>query len=50
MEGKHIGRPRDERRLRRIRKMFDDEVSAVEIARRLKCARSNVYAALSKTA
>lgn len=49
--GTHIGRPRDERRLRRIRKMFDDDgMKATEIAAKLKCTRSNVYASLAKTA
>lgn len=47
--GKHIGRPRDTKRLSKIRKMFDSGVPAVEIARRLRCTRSNIYAALSKT-
>lgn len=47
--GKSIGRPRDDKRLKQIRKMFDDGVKATAIAHKLRCTRSNVYAALDKT-
>lgn len=48
--GKHIGRPRDEKRLTEIRRLFDKGMKAVQIADKLKCTRANIYSALKKTA
>jgi len=47
--GKNIGRPRDDKRLNQIRKLYDKGMKATDIARKLDCTRSNVYAALKKT-
>jgi DNA invertase Pin-like site-specific DNA recombinase len=47
--GKHCGRPRDDKKLKQIRRMFESGVKATVIATKLKCTRSNVYCALSKT-
>ena len=47
--GKHIGRPRDDTKLKRIRKLFDGGMTAVAIASKLRCTRSNVYNSLAKT-
>ncbi len=48
--GKHDGRPRNEKRLQRIRKMRDDGMTANAIAKRLECFRQTVCQALVKTA
>jgi len=47
--GKHVGRPRDQAKLRQIRTLYDEGMPAQKIAGKLKCSRSNVYAALEKT-
>ncbi len=47
---KHIGRPRDSKRLEKIRKMRDEGVTVIKIAEKLNCSRQNVYSALAKTA
>ncbi|HPF41572.1 MAG TPA: recombinase family protein [Phycisphaerae bacterium] len=47
--GKHVGRPRNDKKLNRIRKMFDSGMKATEIADKLGCSRANVYTALKKT-
>jgi Mor family transcriptional regulator len=48
--GTHIGRPRDDDRLKKIWKMKDEGKSVVQIAKRYKCSRQNIYNALQKTA
>ncbi len=48
--GKHCGRPRNDKRLQQIRKLFDEGMPAVKIGQKLQCSRSNVYAALKRTA
>ena len=48
--GKHVGRPCNEQRQQRIRKMRDDGLTVIEVADRLKCSRQAVYQALAKTA
>lgn len=47
--GKPIGRPRNDKRLLKIRKWRDKGLSAVEISSRLGCSRANVYALLQRT-
>ena len=47
--GKHIGRPRDTKRLTEIRRLFAKGMKAVQIADKLGCSRANIYAALTKT-
>jgi DNA invertase Pin-like site-specific DNA recombinase len=47
--GKHCGRPRNDKRLTQIRTMFDSGMTAIAIAEKLGCTRSNVYFALDKT-
>jgi DNA invertase Pin-like site-specific DNA recombinase len=48
--GKRIGRPRNEKRLSKIRTMRDKGATVIQIAEKLGCSRANVYAALAKTA
>ena len=48
--GKHIGRPRDTKRLTEIRRLFSKGMKATAIASKFNCSRANVYAALKKTA
>lgn len=48
--GKHVGRPRNEKRLQRIRKMRDGGLTVNEIAAKLDVSRQAVYQALAKTA
>ena len=47
--GKHVGRPRNEKRLQPIRKMRDGGMTVNEVADRLNCSRQAVYQALAKT-
>lgn len=47
--GKQIGRPRDDKRLNQIRRLYDKGMKATDIARKLDCSRANIYAALKKT-
>lgn len=47
--GKHCGRPRNVKKLARIRFLYDDGMSAQEIAAKMKCSRANIYFALEKT-
>jgi len=47
--GKHVGRPRNEKRLNQIRKMRDDGMSVTGIADKLDVSRQAVYQALAKT-
>ncbi len=48
-EGKTVGRPRDEAKLREIRKLFDGGTPVAQIAKQMQCTRQNVYLALAKT-
>lgn len=47
--GGYWGRPRNDKRLNQIRKLFDDGVTAIDIAQRLGCSRANIYNSLAKT-
>lgn len=47
--GKHVRRPRNEKRLQRIRNMRDDGMTVNNIAARLECSRQAIYQALGKT-
>jgi len=47
--GKHVGRPRNEKRLTQIRKMRDDGMTVNAIADKLDVSRQAVYQALAKT-
>ena len=47
--GKHVGRPRNDKRLRAIRKMRDDGMSVKAIASNLNLTRQAAYQALAKT-
>lgn len=49
-KGLRLGRPRNEKRLSEIRKMYNDGIGGTEIARRLGCSRANIYSCLAKTA
>lgn len=46
---KEIGRPRNNERLKQIRKLHDSGMKVSDIADKLKCSRQNVYLALSRT-
>lgn len=46
---KRVGRPRNERKLARVKMLRASGLSVVEISERLKCSRQNVYNALAKT-
>lgn len=48
--GRDVGRPRADKKLNQIRRMYDQGAPAQEIADKLKCTGSNVYVALAKTA
>jgi orotate phosphoribosyltransferase-like protein len=48
--GEHVGRPRNEKRLRRMRKMRDDGMTVNDIADRLECSQEAIYHALARTA
>jgi DNA invertase Pin-like site-specific DNA recombinase len=49
-QGIHCGRPRDDKKLAKIRKMKNDGLTVIEISERLTCSRQDVYSALAKTA
>lgn len=46
---KPIGRPRNNDRLKTIRKLYDSGMKVADIAYKLKCSRQNVYLALGRT-
>lgn len=48
-KGLRLGRPRNEKRLAMIRKLYDEGMGATQIAEKLGCSRANVYFALDKT-
>ena len=48
--GLPIGRPRNERKLAKIRKMRLSGESVQDIAEKIGCSRTNIYRALEKTA
>lgn len=47
---KKIGRPRNEKRLARIRALREQGLGVAEIAGKMNCSKQNVYKALSRTA
>lgn len=47
--GKHVGRPRNDKRLQQIRKMRDDGMTVNAIADKMDVSRQAVYQALAKT-
>jgi len=49
-EGHKLGRPRNEKKLDEIRKLYESGLGGTAIAAKLGCSRANVYNALSKTA
>ncbi len=46
--GKHVGRPRNEKRLQRIRRMRDDGLTVIDIAHRLDCSRQAIYQSFAR--
>lgn len=46
--GLPMGRPRNTKRLAKIRKMKNDGLSCIDISQKLKCSRANVYALLKR--
>lgn len=47
-DGKTLGRPRDAKRLTKVRKLYDSGLGVTSIAERLRCSRQNVYALLER--
>lgn len=47
--GKHVGRPRNEKRLNQIRKMREDGLTVAQIAAKIQVSRQAVYQSLAKT-
>jgi len=47
---KRIGRPRNEKKLTRIRALQQQGLGVAVIAGQLKCSKQNIYKALAKTA
>ncbi len=50
LSGVHCGRPRDDKKLAKVRELRDKGIPVADIAKRLKCTRQNIYAALRQTA
>ena len=49
-DGTTLGRKPNHKKLDRIRRMKDQGVAVIDIAKKLRCSRQNVYLALKKTA